>query len=62
VKLAFKQEKEHYELISDLGSGMNYKKKGLRKNRKVVGWPSFRSWKKKWFSLYYDEPYETQMI
>jgi putative transposase len=29
-------------------------KKGKRKNR--VGWPRFRSWKAKWFSLLYDEP------
>lgn len=29
-------------------------KKGKRKN--LVGWPRFRSWKTKWFSLLYDEP------
>lgn len=29
-------------------------KKGKRKGK--VGWPKFRSWKRKWFSLYYDEP------
>jgi len=30
-------------------------KKGKRKG-KVVNWPKFRSWKKAWFSLLYDEP------
>jgi putative transposase len=30
-------------------------KKGKRKGN-VVGWPGFRSWKKNWFSLLYDEP------
>ncbi|MCX6990547.1 MAG: transposase [Chlamydiae bacterium] len=30
-------------------------KKGLRKG-KLVGWPKFRGWKRKWFSLFYDEP------
>ena len=29
-------------------------KKGKRKN--LLGWPRFRSWKTKWFSLLYDEP------
>ncbi len=29
-------------------------KKGKRKNKS--GWPQFRSWKKSWFSLFYDEP------
>ena len=30
-------------------------KKGKRKG-KLLGWPKFRSWKEKWFSLFYDEP------
>lgn len=30
-------------------------KKGKRKG-KLVGWPKFRSWKREWFSLLYDEP------
>src|SRR5258708_9195726 len=29
-------------------------KRGKRKNQ--TGWPRFRSWNAKWFSLYYDEP------
>lgn len=29
-------------------------RKGKRKRK--AGWPKFRSWKKKWFSLFYDEP------
>ena len=29
-------------------------KKGKRKGK--LGWPKFRSWKEKWFSLLYDEP------
>jgi len=29
-------------------------KKGKRK--KMSGWPHFRSWQQKWFSLFYDEP------
>src|SRR5947208_259966 len=29
-------------------------KKGKRKNK--VGWPKFRGWNTKWFSLLYDEP------
>ncbi len=29
--------------------------KGKRKG-KITGWPSFRPWKAKWFSLFYDEP------
>jgi putative transposase len=29
-------------------------KKGKRKGKH--GWPKFRSWKEKWFSLFYDEP------
>lgn len=30
-------------------------RKGKRKG-KMVGWPKFRSWKRSWFSLFYDEP------
>ena len=30
-------------------------KKGKRKGR-ITGWPKFRSWKARWFSLHYDEP------
>ena len=30
-------------------------KKGKRPG-KQMGWPKFRSWKKQWFSLFYDEP------
>jgi len=30
-------------------------RKGLRKG-KLTGWPKFRSWKRGWFSLFYDEP------
>jgi putative transposase len=30
-------------------------KKGKRRGKKM-GWPKFRSWKKDWFSLFYDEP------
>ena len=30
-------------------------KKGKRKGN-LLGWPKFRSWKEKWFSLFYDEP------
>jgi len=30
-------------------------RKGRRKGNKT-GWPKFRSWKKHWFSLFYDEP------
>ncbi len=30
-------------------------RKGKRKG-KQTGWPQFRSWKKEWFSLFYDEP------
>jgi putative transposase len=30
-------------------------KKGKRKG-KIPGWPTFRSWKAKWMSLFYDEP------
>jgi putative transposase len=30
-------------------------KKGKRRGKKM-GWPKFRSWKKSWFSLFYDEP------
>jgi putative transposase len=29
-------------------------KKGKRKGK--LGWPKYRSWKEKWFSLFYDEP------
>ncbi len=27
-----------------------------QKSKKKTGWPHFRAWKKKWFSLFYDEP------
>ena len=30
--------------------------KKKNKKRKIRGWPKFRSWKAKWFSLFYDEP------
>ena len=30
-------------------------KKGKRKGKKT-GWPKFQSWRRKWFSLFYDEP------
>ena len=41
--------------VTDAISAHQKSKKGKRKGE-VVGWPKFRSWKKKWFSLYYDEP------
>ena len=33
-----------------------YQKSRKTKRGKATGWPSFRSWKSKWFSLFYDEP------
>lgn len=27
-----------------------------KRKKKKTGWPKFRSWKRKWFSLFYDEP------
>ena len=38
------------------GAIQDYQKgnKGKRKNK--TGWPVFRSWRAKWFSLFYDEP------
>jgi putative transposase len=32
--------------------------KGQRKGGAKVNWPKFRSWKSKWFSLLYDEPWK----
>jgi putative transposase len=32
----------------------SYQKSKKRKSK--LGWPKFRSWKEKWFSLFYDEP------
>lgn len=37
--------------IQDYQDGKHGRRKG-----KPTGWPQFRSWKKKWFSLLYDEP------
>lgn len=37
--------------IQDYQDGKHGRRKG-----KQTGWPHFRSWKKKWFSLLYDEP------
>jgi putative transposase len=33
-------------------------RRGERKNGHEVNWPKFRSWKRKWFSLLYDEPWK----
>lgn len=33
-----------------------YQKEKKKKSSRKVGWPSFRSWAKSWFSLEYDEP------
>ena len=41
--------------LSDSIQGYQDGKHGRRKG-KQTGWPHFRSWKKKWFSLLYDEP------
>lgn len=41
--------------LSDAIQTHQKSKKGKRKG-KEVGWPKFRSWKQKWFSLFYDEP------
>ncbi len=41
--------------LSDAIQAHQKSKKGKRKG-KVVKWPKFRSWKKSWFSLFYDEP------
>jgi len=51
-----------FRIIEDLGSGLNYKKKGLKEafekffKEEDINPPKFRAWKKKWFSLFYDEP------
>ena len=36
-------------------------RKGKRKG-KEVNWPRFRSWKRKWFSLQYDEPWKGYQV
>jgi putative transposase len=41
--------------LSDAIQAHQKSKKGKRKG-KQVGWPRFRAWKQKWFSLFYDEP------
>ena len=40
-------------LSSAIGEHQKWKK---GKRKKPSGWPRFRSWKKRWFSLLYDEP------
>ncbi|MCY0884764.1 MAG: transposase, partial [Firmicutes bacterium] len=42
-----------------LSSAIRKYRKGRRGERaKRAGWPTFRSWKRKWFSLHYDEPWK----
>lgn len=41
--------------LSDAIQTHQKSKKGKRQG-KLMGWPKFRSWKKSWFSLFYDEP------
>ncbi len=42
-----------------LSSAIREYQKGRRGERaKRAGWPKFRSWKRKWFSLHYDEPWK----
>jgi putative transposase len=41
--------------LKEVATRLEFAFKGFFKNNK--GYPHFRSWKKKWFSLYYDEPY-----
>jgi putative transposase len=36
--------------------GAHQKSKKGKRAGKIVGWPKFRSWQAKWFSLLYDEP------
>ena len=42
--------------LSQAIKGYQDGKKGRRKNQ--VNWPKYRSWKKRWFSLQYDEPWK----
>ncbi len=37
-------------------------RRGERANGHQVAWPHFRKWKKKWFSLLYDEPWKGYML
>jgi putative transposase len=41
--------------LSDAIQTCQKSKKGKRKG-KPIRWPKFRSWKERWFSLFYDEP------
>lgn len=40
------------------GAIRKYQKARRQKGAKQVGWPQFRSWKRAWFSLQYDEPWK----
>ncbi|WP_288011190.1 transposase [Kyrpidia sp.] len=40
------------------GAIRKYQKARREKGAKKVGWPKFRSWKREWFSLQYDEPWK----
>ena len=39
-----------------LSDSIQTHQKSKKGTRKKTGWPKYRSWKKKWFSLFYDEP------
>jgi putative transposase len=39
-----------------------YQKSRKGKQSKKSGWPKFRSWKARWFSLFYDEPFKGYKI
>ncbi|ADG05295.1 RNA-guided endonuclease InsQ/TnpB family protein [Kyrpidia tusciae] len=40
------------------GAIRKYQKARREKGASSVGWPKFRSWKREWFSLQYDEPWK----
>ncbi|WP_232796680.1 RNA-guided endonuclease InsQ/TnpB family protein [Kyrpidia spormannii] len=40
------------------GAIRKYQKARREKGAKKVGWPKFRSWRREWFSLQYDEPWK----
>ncbi len=57
VKIALEVTEGQATLLDSQSKIANWLYNQLLERAKAVNWPKFRAWKRKWFSLQYDEPY-----
>src|SRR6266566_4899958 len=58
VKIALEVTEGQATLLDSQSKIANWLYNQLLERAKAVNWPKFRAWKRKWFSLQYDEPHK----